>query len=143
MAMTSLWLADRVDRPLPPNPLDEQAARPTWSWSARGITGWSPPCCWRRAGRDVLVLEAHTAGAGATGNTTAKISLLQGTKLSKIVGKHGAKTAQQYVQGNREGQQWLVQHCEAHGLSVQRQDAYTYAQSEKASAGDTGGTDGG
>jgi len=25
-----------------------------------------------RAGRDVLVLEAHSAGAGATGNTTAR-----------------------------------------------------------------------
>ena len=87
-----------------------------------------------RAGKDVLVLEAHSAGAGATGNTTAKISLLQGTKMSKIVGKHGPKIAEQYVQGNREGQEWLVQHCEAHGISVQREDAYTYAQSEKGVA---------
>ena len=67
----------------------------------------------------------------ATGNTTAKISLLQGSKMSKIVAKHGPKRAQQYVEGNREGQEWLIQHCEAHGLSVQREDAYTYAQSEK------------
>lgn len=77
----------------------------------------------------MLVLEAHTAGAGATGNTTAKISLLQGTKLSKIVGKHGAKTAQAYVRGNREGQEWIIRHCDAHGLALQREDAYTYAQS--------------
>ena len=38
-----------------------------------------------------MVLEALTPGAGATGNTTAKISLLQGTKLSKIIAKHGPK----------------------------------------------------
>ena len=42
--------------------------------------------------------------------------------------------AREYVQGNREGQEWLVQHCESHGLSVQREDAYTYAQSEEGIA---------
>jgi hypothetical protein len=35
------------------------------------------------------------------------------------------------VEGNREGQEWLIGHCESDGLSVQREDAYTYAQSEK------------
>jgi FAD dependent oxidoreductase len=79
----------------------------------------------------VLVLEALFAGAGATGNTTAKISLLQGTKMSKIVAKQGQKRARQYVEGNREGREWLIGHCENHGLSVQREDAFTYAQSEK------------
>ena len=82
-------------------------------------------------------------GAGATGNTTAKISLLQGTKLSKIVGKHGAKIATQYVQGNREGQEWLMRHCEAHGLAVQHEDAYTYAQSAKGCRSGTRGIRGG
>ena len=63
--MSSLWLADRANRPSPANAL----------------------------------LEALFAGAGATGNTTAKISLLQGTKMSKIVAKQGQKRAQQYVEG--------------------------------------------
>ena len=40
-----------------------------------------------RAGKDVLVLEARSVGACATGNTTAKVSLLQGSHLSKILGK--------------------------------------------------------
>lgn len=95
-----------------------------------GLTGLITAVLLARAGKTVLVLEAHSPGMGATGNTTAKISVLQGTKLSKIVGKHGPKVARDYVQGNREGQEWLIQHCEAHGLSVQREDAYTYAQSE-------------
>jgi glycine/D-amino acid oxidase-like deaminating enzyme len=82
-----------------------------------------------RAGKNVLVLEARTVGAGASGNTTAKISLLQGTKLSKIIAKHGPALARQYVEGNREGQAWVLRHCENHGLSVQHEDAYTYAQS--------------
>ncbi|HEY6646174.1 MAG TPA: FAD-dependent oxidoreductase [Mycobacterium sp.] len=128
--MTSLWLADRIDRPIPPNPLLEADHSADVVVVGAGLTGLTTAVLLARAGKDVLVLEAHSAGAGATGNTTAKISLLQGTKMSRIVGKHGPKTAAQYVQGNREGQEWLVQHCEAHGISVQREDAYTYAQSE-------------
>lgn len=131
MAMTSLWLANRAEKPVPPNPLVEADRSADVAVVGAGITGLITAVLLARAGKDVLVLEAHSAGMGATGNTTAKISLLQGTKLSKIVGKHGPKVAQDYVQGNREGQEWLIQHCEAHGLSVQREDAYTYAQSEK------------
>ena len=82
-----------------------------------------------RAGKDVLVLEARTVGACATGNTTAKISLLQGSHLSKILSKHGKKVARAYVDGNREGQSWVLNYCETHGVAVQREDAYTYAQS--------------
>jgi glycine/D-amino acid oxidase-like deaminating enzyme len=129
MAMTSLWLADRIDRPLPPNPLVEADRSADVAVVGAGITGLVTAVLLARAGKDVLVLEAQSAGMGATGNTTGKISLLQGTKLSKIVGKHGVETAREYVQGNREGQEWILHHCDAHGLSVQREDAYTYAQS--------------
>jgi glycine/D-amino acid oxidase-like deaminating enzyme len=129
--MTSLWLANRADRPSPPVPLVESDRSADAAVVGAGITGLITAVLLARAGKKVLVLEAHSAGAGATGNTTAKISLLQGTKLSKIVSKHGPKTARQYVDGNREGQQWLAQHCEAHGIAVQREDAYTFAQSDK------------
>lgn len=39
--------------------------------------------------------------------------------------------ARAYVDGNREGQEWVLGHCEAHGVAVQREDAYTYAQSAR------------
>lgn len=129
--MTSLWLANRAEHPIPPDPLVESERSADVVVVGAGITGLITAVLLARAGKDVLVLEAQRVGAGATGNTTAKISLLQSTKLSKIVAKHGAGTAKQYVEGNLEGQEWLVQHCEANGLSVQREDAYTYAQSEK------------
>src|SRR3954469_7197205 len=129
--MTSLWLANRANQPSPPSPLLETDRHADVAVVGAGITGLITAVLLARAGKSVIVLEAHSAGAGTTGNTTAKISLLQGTKLSKIVGKHGRKRAQQYVEGNREGQEWLVGHCEAHGISVQREDAFTYAQSDK------------
>jgi glycine/D-amino acid oxidase-like deaminating enzyme len=132
--MESLWLANREERPVPPNPLTEADRSADVAVVGAGITGLVTAVLLARAGKKVLVLEAFAAGAGATGHTTAKISLLQGTKISKIVGKHGQSKARQYVEGNREGQDWLVQYCQAHGLSVQREGAYTYAQSEKGVA---------
>ena len=87
-----------------------------------------------RAGKDVMVLEARTVGACATGNTTAKVSLLQGSHLSKILSKHGKSVARAYVDGNRGGQEWVLGHCKSHGVALQREDAYTYAQSGKGVA---------
>lgn len=131
MPMTSLWLSDRVEQALPPTPFDESTRSADIVVVGAGITGLITAVLLARAGRDVMVLEAFRPGAGATGNTTAKVSLLQGTKLSKIVAKHGPRVAKMYVEGNLEGQQWLIGHCASHGLSVQREDAYTYAQSQK------------
>lgn len=129
--MTSLWLAGRPGQAVAPDPLDETTRSADVVVVGAGLTGLVTAVLLARAGRDVMVLEAFRAGAGATGNTTAKISLLQGTKLSKIVGKHGAGVAKKYVEGNLEGQEWLIQRCENHGIPVQREDAFTYAQSEK------------
>lgn len=78
-----------------------------------------------RAGRDVLVLEAHSAGASATGNTTARSACCRAPRCRRSSASTDRKIAEQYVQGNCEGQEWLVRHCEAHGISVQREDAYT------------------
>lgn len=96
-----------------------------------GITGLMTAVLLARAGKNVLVLEARTVGACATGNTTAKISLLQGTHLSRVVVKHGKKLARAYVEGNQEGMDWVLHHCRQHGVAVQHEDAYTYAQSAK------------
>src|ERR1700712_988260 len=126
--MTSLWLAGRdPGTSASSTTLDDPTAEVVVVGA--GITGLVTAVLLARAGKKVLVLEARTVGAGASGNTTAKISLLQGTKLSKIAGKHGPKLAKMYTEGNREGQAWLLRHCEKHGVAVQYEDAYTYAQS--------------
>lgn len=92
-----------------------------------GITGLTTALLLARAGRSVTVLEGRRAGAGTTGRSTAKVSLLQGTRLSKIATRHGRGTLDAYVRGSLEAQAWVAQFCEEHGVPAQRRPAFTYA----------------
>ena len=122
--MTSLWL-DRSST----IETDEFIADATYDEVVvgAGLTGLVTATLLARAGRRVAVLEARHVGAVTTGNTTAKLSLLQGTTLSNIVKHHSERVAQAYVEGNQEGQAWALRYCADHDIPVQRRDAYTYA----------------
>ena len=124
--MTSLWLDGRPaisDDPLPIDaPLDDLVV-------GAGLTGLVTALLLARAGRQVAVVEARHVGAVATGNTTAKLSLLQGTHLSRVLGHQSQKVAEAYVEANREGMEWLLRFCEDHDVDVQRRPAVTYAAS--------------
>ena len=98
-----------------------------------GITGIAAAGMLARLGVDVLVLEARTVGAGTTGNTTGKVSLLQGTALSDLRRHAGDATLLAYVEANRTAQEWLTEKLGALGVEVQRRDALTYAVSEDGS----------
>ncbi|MEZ0352478.1 FAD-dependent oxidoreductase [Mycobacterium sp. pR1184] len=129
--MTSLWLAERTQPPWTASQIDDGPRSAEIIVVGAGITGLMTAVLLARAGKEVMVLEARSVGACATGNTTAKISLLQGTHLSKALPRHGKELARAYVEGNREGQDWIVEYCRSRGIAVQREDAYTYAQSAK------------
>jgi glycine/D-amino acid oxidase-like deaminating enzyme len=127
MTMRSLWEMSR-----PPTTSTAGADLPAGAdvvVVGAGLTGLATALLLARAGRGVLVLEARHVGAGTTGRSTAKVSLLQGTRLSQISAQHDRDTVQRYVDGNREGQAWLAEFCGAHGVAVQHRPAYTYAQS--------------
>src|SRR3954463_4339172 len=124
--MTSLWLdhAQTVPSdPLPAGPVDDLVV-------GAGITGLTTALLLARGGRRVAVVEAREVGAVTTGNTTAKLSLLQGTHLSRILRHQSHKVASAYVDGNHEGMEWLLRFCEDHGVPVQRRPALTYAADE-------------
>lgn len=125
--MTSLWLDHAPAMPDDPLPEGERLDDVV---VGAGITGLTTALLLARAGRKVAVVEARTVGAVATGNTTAKISLLQGTRYSSMLRHQSERVARAYAEANREGQEWLLRFCEDHGVPVQRRIAATYAASQ-------------
>jgi glycine/D-amino acid oxidase-like deaminating enzyme/nitrite reductase/ring-hydroxylating ferredoxin subunit len=126
--MTSLWLDGHrgipVDEFVPGSTYDAVIV-------GAGITGLAAGLLLARSGMTVAVLEARSVGAGTTGNTTAKLSLLQGTVLSALRRQYSQKIVNAYVEANREGQAWLLRHLQAGAVPFQRRDAYTFAVTEK------------
>jgi glycine/D-amino acid oxidase-like deaminating enzyme len=121
--VTSLWLdgaAPVADDPLPDRTPDVLVV-------GAGLTGLTTALLLARAGRDVAVVEARTVGAVTTGNTTGKVSLLQGTHLSRILRHQSAEVGAAYVEANREGMEWLLGFCDEHEVAYQRRRAVTYA----------------
>ncbi len=94
-----------------------------------GLTGVTTALLLARAGQRVALLEARTIGAGTTGASTAKVSLLQGTTISSVRSSTSSGTARAYVDGNREAQAWVRRYCEEHRVGFQSRTAYTYATS--------------
>lgn len=92
-----------------------------------GITGLTTALLLAETDRSVTVLEGRRAGEGTTGRSTAKVSALQGTRLSRISTRHGAGAVDAYVRGTLEAQSWVARFCEEHGVPAQRRPAFTYA----------------
>lgn len=128
MALTSLW-HDRHPRP------DPEAPAVAGEWDVvvvgAGLTGLTTATLLARAGTSVLVLEARYVGAGTTGGSTAKVSLLQGTHYSRISRRHSTPVLRQYAEANAEGQAWITRFCAEHGVDHQRRPAYTFAHGEQ------------
>lgn len=92
--MTSLWRDGRA--PIPSDVLTSERCDDVVVGA--GITGLTTSLLLARAGRDVVVLEARDLGSVATGNTTAKVSLLQGTKYSTLLRRHPVDVASAYLE---------------------------------------------
>ncbi|MCT9867824.1 FAD-dependent oxidoreductase [Paenarthrobacter aurescens] len=95
-----------------------------------GLTGMVAALLLSRSGQRVVVFEARTLGAVTTGNTTGKLSLLQGGALSALRGQYSLKVVQAYVEANKTGQAWLTQYMEQQGIPFQRRTAVTFANTD-------------
>ncbi|MDF2443303.1 MAG: hypothetical protein JWR01_1506 [Subtercola sp.] len=126
--MTSLWLASRSETGagITTDPFEPDARYDEVVVGA-GLTGLVTALLFARAGRRVAVLESRSIGAVATGRSTAKLSLLQGSQLQKIKAHTYQSIVQAYVDANRAGQQWMLDYASSRGVPVQRRDAVSYA----------------
>lgn len=129
--MTSFWSTDAV---LPARlPLTDDIEVDTVVIGA-GLVGLTSALLLAERGRSVAVLEARRVGAVTTGASSAKISLLQGTRAQAIANRHGTRALSRYLAANRAGFDWLLEFCAAHEISAQRVPAITYAQQPRESA---------
>jgi glycine/D-amino acid oxidase-like deaminating enzyme/nitrite reductase/ring-hydroxylating ferredoxin subunit len=96
-----------------------------------GLTGVTTALLLASAGRSVLVVEARHVGAGTTGGSTAKVSALQGTRLSRISRRHPDHVVRHYVSANEEGRDWLRRFAAEHAVATQSRTASTYATTEQ------------
>lgn len=101
-----------------------------------GVAGLSVATLLSRGGASVTVLEAGTVGQGTTGASTAKVTALQATRLSKVRRAHGDEAAARYAEAQVAARAWIAVRAEERdadvGLDVR--DAVTYA----AAADDVG-----
>ncbi|GAT73704.1 glycine/D-amino acid oxidase, deaminating [Microbacterium sp. HM58-2] len=91
-----------------------------------GLAGAATTLMLSSRGHRVALLEAHRVGARTTGDSTAKLSLLQGTTLSAVLEGSGPATLRAYAQGNEHAQLWLRDRLHGTGAE-ERRTAYTYA----------------
>ncbi|WP_026542434.1 FAD-dependent oxidoreductase [Paenarthrobacter nicotinovorans] len=125
--MKSLWL-DRESRFMSDS-IPEEKHFDTIVVGA-GLTGMVAALLLSRSGQRVAVFEARTLGAVTTGNTTGKLSLLQGGALSAMRSQYSLKVVQAYVEANKSGQAWLTQYMEQQGIPFQRRTAVTFATTD-------------
>jgi glycine/D-amino acid oxidase-like deaminating enzyme len=67
-----------------------------------GVVGCTAAYLLKAAGKRVALIEGRTIGIGATANSTAEITSLQGQVYSLIAQKHDRKTARLYYEMNQE-----------------------------------------
>jgi glycine/D-amino acid oxidase-like deaminating enzyme/nitrite reductase/ring-hydroxylating ferredoxin subunit len=98
-----------------------------------GIVGVSAAHYLAEAGLSVALFEARTVASGVTGNSTAKLTALQGTIYSRIRAKHGDEAARAYADLNRAGVEEAFAIAERYGIEcrIERRPAYTHAERDE------------
>lgn len=99
-----------------------------------GIVGLTTAVELARTGLDVVVLEARDVGAGTTGASTAKATLVQGSRMRTLAEHHPPQVLVRYAEANLVGQQRIRQRCESAGVPFTRSDGVSYATTEAGRA---------
>ncbi len=93
-----------------------------------GIAGLSVAAQLVTAGVGVTVIDAGDVGAGVTGHSTAKVTILQDLAARQIERRDGEAMALDYVRANRFGLDWVAAQVESAEIdcALTRRPALTY-----------------
>ena len=125
--LRSLWFEGRDRDPSPP--LDRDIGVDVAVVGA-GIVGLTTALLLEREGLKVALLEMRGVAAGATGNTTAKLSSLHGLAYRRLAKSVGRDNARAYGEANEAGIARVFALAEELGIDcdLRRKPNYTYAE---------------
>ena len=97
-----------------------------------GITGATTAFLLAREGRSVALLEASAIAFGATGYTTAKLTVAHGLVYRDLVDSRGTEAARRYAASNREAIELVASLVAEHGLECDFERTFNlvYAESD-------------
>lgn len=99
-----------------------------------GLTALVSSVTLARAGHHVDVIEALAVGALATGNTTAKRSLVEETQLQEVARVSERRIALAYLAGKRAGFDRMLDYAGQNRIPVQRRPAISMAMSNSGAS---------
>lgn len=102
-----------------------------------GVAGLATAWELTRAGRRVVLLEAHRVASGSTGHTTAKVTALHNRVYDHLRRTRGPDGARLYARSQQEAVERVVEVTAELGVDcdLERRPAYTYTTREDGVAG--------
>jgi glycine/D-amino acid oxidase-like deaminating enzyme/nitrite reductase/ring-hydroxylating ferredoxin subunit len=97
-----------------------------------GITGLTAALLLQQAGKRTLVAEAHTAGFGTTGGTSAHINTFADTTYNEAESAFGSEGAQLFAEAVNEGLNLIKTNVDYYGIDCDYQEktGYLYAENK-------------
>ena len=95
-----------------------------------GIMGITAAVLLKRAGKRVALLESRRIVQGATGYTTAKVTVGHGALYSHLASSFGASGARTYAEAQQAALEWIAQTVEDDSIDCdfERRTNYVYAE---------------
>src|SRR5918992_4624654 len=96
-----------------------------------GITGVTTAYLLKQAGKSVALLEQSCVGFGATGYTTAKLTVGHSLVYRDLIDRHGAEAARLYARSNQEAIEHIAAIVAKHEIECDLEGTsnFVYAES--------------
>lgn len=99
-----------------------------------GITGATAAFLLKESGRRVALLELNRVAHGATGYTTAKLTVGHAVAYRELVDSFGVDTARAYARSNQQAIEWIEALTTRHAIDcdLERASNYVYTEDERS-----------